>query len=73
MIFAVEESIKDVTKGANMMEVIQNNYRGQLDLTLLSVALLGQTWKVLPKILLKAKQKHIKCYNLQKTYSNTIT
>lgn len=43
MIFAVEESIKDVTKGANMMEVIQNNYGGQLDLTLLCVALLSQT------------------------------
>lgn len=52
MVFAVEESIEDVTEGANMMEVIQNNYSGQLDLTLLCVALLGQAREVLSKILL---------------------
>lgn len=42
MIFAVEESIENITEGANVMEVIQDDYSGQLGLTLLCVTLLGQ-------------------------------
>lgn len=58
MVFAVEESVENITEGADVMEVIQDDYSGQLGLTLLCVTLLGQTREVQSKILLLTNTKH---------------
>lgn len=51
MVLAVEESVEYVAKGADMVEVVQDDHSGELCVRLLGVALLCQVGQVLPQVL----------------------
>ena len=51
VVLAVEETVEDVTEGADVVEVVQDDHSGELCVRLLRVALLSQVGQVLTQIL----------------------
>lgn len=51
MVLAVEEAIENVTEGADMVEVVQDDHSGELCVRLLRVALFCQVGQVLTQVL----------------------
>lgn len=51
MVLAVEEAIKYVAEGANMVEVVQDDHSGELCVRLLRVTLFCQVGQVLSQVL----------------------